>query len=527
MVGMIDIVFILATMNRYTESKERILPGYVPKLSCTKYKPDVNRIKNQLNVFAGFSPKVAADSFSSAPFSLSHISFLMLSLILHGRKSLSLQRCRNLRVALNPLQDFSTASAAADTDTDTDTTLQDGRKGTNFTASYLVTSLGFTTKLAESISKKVSFEKKCNLESVLSLLRSFKFTDSQISNIIRTYPQVLTADSLGPKLKFLKSKGASTSELTEIVSKVPKILRIKNDKTLVRYYDFVKEILQADKSSNFEVSLLPNGPNKIRNVLALRQLGMPQELLFPLLISEHGAVHGKERFQESLKKVLEMGFDPTTAKFVQALRMVYQMSEKTIEERVNVYKRLGLSAQDVSEMFKKWPTFMTNSEKKITQTFETFRKCGLVEEEILVAFKKFPQCIGASEHNCVETFLGLGFSKDEVAVIFKRLPHCIGYSAETVKKKTEFLVKEMKWPLKGVVSYPAVLGMSMEKRIVPRCNVIKTLMCKGLLGSEPPPIGSALACTDELFLKRYVRKHDDDKELVDELMAILRGCRAS
>ena len=57
--------------------------------------------------------------------------------------------------------------------------------------------------------------------------------------------------------------------------------------------------------------------------------------------------------------------------------------------------------------------------------------------------------------------------------------------------------------------------------------MIKTLMSKGLLGSEPnPPVGSALACTDELFFKRYVRKHDDE-ELVAELMAILRGSRAS
>lgn len=204
------------------------------------------------------------------------------------------------------------------------------------------------------------------------------------------------------------------------------------------------------------------------------------------------------------------------------------MSEKTIEEKVSVYKKLGLSVEDVWGMFKRWPTFMTNSEKKIAQTFETFGKCGLVEQEILSAFKKFPQCIGASEHDCVGTFLGLGFSKDEVAVIVKRLPHCISYSAEMVKRKTEFLVEEMKWPLKAVVSYPAVLGMSMEKRLVPRCDVIKALMSKGLIGSgEPPPVGSSLACTDELFLRRYVRKHGDDEELVAELMALFRGRRVS
>ncbi|CAG7861321.1 unnamed protein product [Brassica rapa] len=456
----------------------------------------------------------------------------MLSLILHGRKSLELQRCRNLLFAVNPLQYSSAFSSAADA------SLQDGRKGHNFTASYLVTSLGFTTKLAESISKKVSFEDKSNPQSVLSLLRSHGFRDSHISSIITNYPKLLTLDaesSLAPKLKFLKSRGASTSELTEILSKVPKILRIKKDKTLSRYYDFVREIVQADKSSSseFEVSLpLPHGPSKIRNVFALRQLGMPQDLLFPLLISQSGAVNGKVRFEESLKKVLEMGFDPTTSRFVQALRMLYQMSEKTIAEKVNVYTRLGLSGEDVWEMFKKWPTFMTNSEKKITQTFETFSKCGLVEEEILSAFKKFPQCIGASEHNCkniadsIETFLELGFSRDEFVMTVKRHPQCLGLSAELVKKKTEFLVKEMGWPIKAVVSNPSVLGNSMEKRMVPRCNVIKALMSKGLLGSELPSIHSVLVCTDQDFLKRYVRKYDDEL-LVAELMGIFTGGRVS
>ncbi|XP_056849496.1 uncharacterized protein LOC108823554 isoform X4 [Raphanus sativus] len=442
----------------------------------------------------------------------------MLSLILHGRKSLELQRCRTLRFAVNPLQDssaFSSASAA---------TL---RKGHNFTVStYLIESLGFTTKLAESISKKVTFEERANAQSVLSLLRRYKFRDSHISSIITNYPRLLTLDaerSLAPKLDFLKSRGASTSELTEILSKVPKILRIKKDKTLSRYYDFVREIVHSDKISS-ELLPPPHGPNRIRNVFALRQLGVPQDLLFPLLVSENGTANGKERFQESLKKVLELGFDPATSKFVQALRMLYQMSEKTIEEKVSVYKKLGLSVEDVWGMFKRWPTFMTNSEKKIAQTFETFGKCGLVEQEILSAFKKFPQCIGASEHDCniadsVETFVALGFSRDESVLIVKRFPQCIGLSVEMVKKKTEFVVKEMNWPLKAVASYPQVFGLSMEKRIVPRCEVIKALMSKGLLGSELPSIGSALLCTNDTFLERYVTKYDDD-QLVAELMGI-------
>ncbi|XP_019092284.1 PREDICTED: transcription termination factor MTERF2, chloroplastic-like [Camelina sativa] len=323
--------------------------------------------------------------------------------------------------------------------------------------------------------------------------------------------------TLAPKLKFLQSRGASSSELTEIVSKVPKILGMKGGKSIRRYYDIVKEIIEADKSSKFEklCHSLPQGSkqeNKIRNILVLRELGVPQRLLFSLLISNHHVCCGKEKFEESLKKVVGMGFDPTIPKFVEALCIVYGLSEKRLEEHFNVYKRFGLTVSDIWQLFKKCPAFLGYSENRIFQTFDTLKKCGLCEDEVLLVFKKNPLCLRASEQqilNSLETFIGLGFSRDEYVMMVKCFPQCIGYSAEMVKKKTEFVVKKMNWPLKDMTLFPQVLGYSMEKRIVPRCNVVKALMSKGSLGSELPPMASVLACTDQAFLNRYVVKHDD------------------
>ena len=139
---------------------------------------------------------------------------IMASLILHGRRWLiELQKLLHSRFAVNIVQSAYPFSSAATV----------SRKGHNFTVStYLVESLGFTTKLAEAISRRVSFNDKCNPDSVLNLFSTLGFTDSQISTIITGYPHVLIADSetcLGPKLKFLKSRGASTSELAEVLSK--------------------------------------------------------------------------------------------------------------------------------------------------------------------------------------------------------------------------------------------------------------------------------------------------------------------
>ncbi|CAL9237802.1 unnamed protein product [Arabidopsis halleri] len=415
-----------------------------------------------------------------------------------------LQKWRHLRVSVNLLEKPSPFPNSFSYATATDASLRAGRKRLNFSVSYLVASLGLTKEVAESISRKVCLVDKGNPDSVLSLLRSYAFTDSQISTIVTDYPQLLIADaekSLAPKLQFLLSRGASSSELAVIVSTVPKILGKKGDKTISIYYDFIKEIIEADKKSSKYEKLCHSFPqgsnleNKIRNVSVLRELGVPQRVLFSLLISDHQPVCGKENFEESLKKVVEMGFDPTTSKFVEALNVVYRLSDETIEEKVNVCKGLGFSVGDVWEMFKKWPCFLNNSEKKISQTFETLKKCGLPEDVVLSLLKKFPQCINASEQkilNTIDTFLGLGFSRDEFAMIAKRFPPCLILSAATVKKKTEFVVKKMNWPLKAVVSTPAVLGYSLEKRTIPRCNVIKALMSKGLPGSELPPMSSVL-----------------------------------
>ncbi|CAF2076248.1 unnamed protein product [Brassica napus] len=239
----------------------------------------------------------------------------------------------------------------------------------------MVDSLGFTTKLAESTWRKVSSdsESKGNPDSVLNLLKSYSFTNSQISSIVTSYPQLLTEDSeksLAPKFQFLQSRGDSTSELTAFLSKVSKILRIKKDKAFSRYYDFAKEVIEADKSLKKlpPQSCLREGSgqeNKLRNILVLRDLGVPQKLLFSLLVSNFQTVTGKERFEETLKKVLEMGFDPTTSKFVQALNAVYQLSDKTTQEKVDVFcTSLGVFAEHVWEVFKKCPNLLMVSRTK-------------------------------------------------------------------------------------------------------------------------------------------------------------------
>lgn len=95
-----------------------------------------------------------------------------------------------------------------------------------------------------------------------------------------------------------------------------------------------------------------------------------------------------------------------------------------------------------------------------------------------------PQGEGSKQENAVrniwigrasETFLGLGFSRGELVMFVKcRHPQCLNHFAESVEEEDWVYGEE----------------------------------------DELPPIRSVLLNTDELLLKRYVKKHDD-KELDD------------
>ncbi|EFH52896.1 hypothetical protein ARALYDRAFT_907730 [Arabidopsis lyrata subsp. lyrata] len=401
----------------------------------------------------------------------------MHSLLIHGRKSLLRGSVQKHVFSAFP-RTFSSVS--------------DGRKWRRNLP--VVAYEGLTLKQTERLTRLV-YSKQ---DAILILLRRHGFTDSQFGDMVESYPPLFDLDarkSIAPKLKFLRSRGATSLELSEILPKIPKILGMEGTKTAGLYYHVFKYMTTADKSGN--LAPLKGGGmqgNVMRNVWALRELGVPQNLLLSLLTSDNKLVFGKRRrFEETVNKVVGKGLDPTKPKFVEALKVIYKMSDKTEEEeeKINIYKRLGFAVGDVWSLFKKFPRILALPEKNIL--------------------------------NSSETFLSLGFSRDEFKMMIKRHPPCIAYSAESVKKKADFLMKEMKWSL-----CPKMLSYSMEERILPRCNVIKALMSKGLIGSEFPSAATVLICTNQSFLKKFVRKHED-KELVAELMALFtaRGDLAS
>lgn len=84
----------------------------------------------------------------------------------------------------------------------------------------------------------------------------------------------------------------------------------------------------------------------------------------------------------------------------------------------------------------------------------------------------------------------------------------------------EFYVNEMSCNPANVAQTPVALFYNMERRIIPRCRVIKMLMEKGLV--KKYSISNLLALTDQQFLKRFVHNY---KNNLPEIMDVYRAGR--
>lgn len=68
---------------------------------------------------------------------------------------------------------------------------------------------------------------------------------------------------------------------------------------------------------------------------------------------------------------------------------------------------------------------------------------------------------------------------------------------------------------------PSVLTYSLEKRIIPRCSVIRVLLSKGLINEETQICSSYLVIrSNKSFLDTFVTKHLDQ---VPQLLNIFLG----
>ncbi|XP_026416103.1 uncharacterized protein LOC113311485 [Papaver somniferum] len=247
----------------------------------------------------------------------------------------------------------------------------------SFVVSYLINSCGLSESEAITASKKFNFKTTTKPASVLTLLKTYGFTQPDISKLINKYPSILSSDphkTLKPKLDFFKSKGLSGPDLANFFSIDPTILKYSFDKVIIPSFDILESIVHSDQTV---IKMIKRNhwilsANRVKRVMVnlelLRNQGVPETKISDYLI-RHPRVFtaDADKFRKIVEKTKEMGFNPFNTIFLVAIHGLTSMTEANWREKKDVYKRWGWSEDQLQLAFRKNPRCMTASEKKIME----------------------------------------------------------------------------------------------------------------------------------------------------------------
>ncbi|KAL2540528.1 Mitochondrial transcription termination factor family protein [Abeliophyllum distichum] len=155
--------------------------------------------------------------------------------------------------------------------------------------------------------------------------------------------------------------------------------------------------------------------------------------------------------------------------------------------------------------------------KKIASNVEVMQQAGVPPRSISYFISRFPAPVQQNNEKfrkSLDEVISMGFNPLRLMFILAVRVLC-----ETPKPTWDYKVEVFK---RFGLSYDellfdlqAVLLYSLEKRIIPRCNVITILMQKGFL-KENFPVMSFLTYNEKDFLNKFVYNYKDDlPQLVD------------
>jgi mTERF domain-containing protein len=283
-------------------------------------------------------------------------------------------------------------------------------------------------------------------------MKAHGFSETHLAKLIQSRPGVLhcrVEGNLKPKFEFLTENGVVGQLLPELILSNTHILRRGLDSQIKPCFEFLKSVLGCNE--NVLVALKHSSW-----LLTLRLKGTMQPN-YDLLIEEGVAV-------DRIAKLIMM--DP---------RAIQNKRDKMIST-VSTLKDLGLEPNA--------PVFI-HALRAMLSISESTRK------------KK------------IEVLKSLGWSEKDIWHAFKRHPLLLGYSEEKIRAGMDFFVNTLKLGLQHVIACPQLLTYSIDKRLLPRYNVLKILESKKLIKKDLK-IKNLLKINEKEFLKNDVYKYVDD-----------------
>ncbi|XP_050366957.1 LOW QUALITY PROTEIN: uncharacterized protein LOC126785340 [Argentina anserina] len=120
-------------------------------------------------------------------------------------------------------------------------------------------------------------------------------------------------------------------------------------------------------------------------------------------------------------------------------------------------------------------------------------------------------CLEKRRHgNDVKAYRSWGWSDDDIRSALRLWPLCMTKSEKKIMATMDFLVNKMGLQSGNIAECPYIFRYSLEKRIIPRCSVVKVLLLRGLIEEKKLSLSTLSTTSEKYFLNRFVTRYLDE-----------------
>lgn len=334
------------------------------------------------------------------------------------------------------------------------TTAAAAQPQTHFLVPHLVTLLGFSKEEAISAVKKVNLRQSSRKDPnlVINFFQNLGLDKSQIKTIVSRDSKLLLCDvdkSLKPKVRIFQELGLSGSDLNKLI--------VTNE------------------------WVLSGGVNS-----ALR---------YPI---------------ERLRKLL--GSDENVAKAIKKFPPLLVFSKlNNVELNVELLKMTGFSNESVVKFILLFPRRITYNRDWLEDVLHRVEYAYGISHESKM-FYYGVEVISGLKKSTVDSKFGMfrsfGFSDEQIYGMFRIFPYVLGKSEAKVRGTVQFF-GELGYTLDYLASAPVVFGLSLEKRMRPRYELLKILQEKKLINKRPE-LYSFFRIAESKFVNSFLWPYKDE-----------------
>lgn len=245
-------------------------------------------------------------------------------------------------------------------------------------------SLGFSKEEAIVASSKVTpLKSHENPNSVVNLLKTNGFNETQIKKVVFSVPRILSSDvdkTLKPKLKAFQDLGLYGPDLADIMTVRPHVFFRALNRLILPTFELLESVFE-DKC--FLLKVLKKCPRMLGrtvpkavplNIGLLKSYGISMNQIKRVFLAEsrYFAMNPK-RFQAVVKRAEEkLRIPRNSSMFLHGVFSLRGMSEECLESKFKVFRSFGWSESDILKLARRNPRILALSESKLRSNLNFF-----------------------------------------------------------------------------------------------------------------------------------------------------------